>query len=366
MNPRLVPILLTRRSSLRQASDEQLAELVRAGSEAAFEALVLRHRAGLQRRCARVLSTQDSEEAVQESLLKAHAALTSGSRVRAVGPWLHTIAQNTAISMVRARASRPTAAEVECECAGGTEGALEDRLALRDLVDAIGGLPERQREAIVMRELEGRSYRQIAATLETSDGAVRLLISRARSAIRRRMAPAGLLEPVLRILGSSDNGVGAARVGALSGGCAVTLKVCATAVLPAAGAGLAVLDRPAARTATVTAHTRPARPSPASRATAPRVHLQPRGAQWSTIRRTAIAASSSTPVNRPPSGGVPFRRSGGGSTAPPLRRDQRGAASARDGRTPYGATPRWSAGPAGPQARSATGPLPSSRWMASP
>jgi hypothetical protein len=67
MNPRLVPPARLARSVLRTQTDERLTELARAGSEAAFEALVARHRRALERHCARILGDADAEEAVQEA-----------------------------------------------------------------------------------------------------------------------------------------------------------------------------------------------------------------------------------------------------------------------------------------------------------
>src|SRR5207248_2846171 len=112
---------------------------------------------------------------------------------------------------------------------------------LRDLVDAVASLPERQREAIVMRELEGRSYEEIAASLGASDGAVRGLLMRARSAIRQRIAAIPGLDPVLQWFAGTGNGAGAARIGALSGGCAIAAKVCTAVVLPVIPAGIGAL-----------------------------------------------------------------------------------------------------------------------------
>ena len=78
-------------------------------------------------------------------------------------------------------------------------------------------LPERQRDAIVMRELEGRSYEEIAARLGASHGAVRQLLNRARHAIRDRVGAITGFEPLLRSALQNANGATAARLGALSG-----------------------------------------------------------------------------------------------------------------------------------------------------
>ena len=218
--------------------DASLAALVRTGDDGAFETIVVRHRRGLVRHCARVLGEGDAEEAVQEALLKAHRALQAGEDVRQLGPWLRTIAHNTAVNMLRARAARMPVSELCCECAEPTEDFAEHRQQVHAVFQVLHGLPRRQRDAIVMRELEGRSYEEIGLRLGTSHGAVRQLLNRARTAVRERVGAVSVLEPLTRWLGSAGGGE-TARVGALSSGCAVTAKVCAAALLPALGAGVA-------------------------------------------------------------------------------------------------------------------------------
>jgi RNA polymerase sigma factor (sigma-70 family) len=239
MNPRLLPTSRLARSVLRAQSDERLTELARGGSVAAFEALVSRYRRPLLRHCARVVGDADAEEAVQDALLRAHMALARGQDVRSVKPWLHVIAHNAALSIVRARAARPERLHDDSELADYEDRSSEQREDLRDVISAVQSLPVRQRDAIVMRELEGRSYEEIAARLGTSHGAVRQLLHRARHAIRDRVGAVTGFEPLLRSALQSGNGATAARLGALSGGCALTLKVCSVALLPAVlpGAG---------------------------------------------------------------------------------------------------------------------------------
>jgi RNA polymerase sigma factor (sigma-70 family) len=240
MNPRLVPTSRLARSVLRTQSDERLLELVRSGSDPAFEAIVARYRRSLQRHCARLVGDADSEEAVQEALLRAHAALGRGARVRNVRAWLHVIAHNAALNILRVRASRQ-----ECTRDGDEPAALHDRTSeqreqLSDLLAALQSLPPRQRDAIVLRELAGLSYEQIADRLGTSDGAVRQLLYRARDAVRDRFGALTGFEPVLRYVldgGSGGQVAAAARIGGLSGGCALTVKVCGAALLPATVVG---------------------------------------------------------------------------------------------------------------------------------
>ena len=89
-----------------------------------------------------------------------------------------------------------------------------------------------------MRELEGRTYAEIAAQLGASDGAVRQLLNRARMAIRERIGALAGVEPVISWL-TGGGGAATARLGAVASGCTLAGKLCATARLPAViGAGV--------------------------------------------------------------------------------------------------------------------------------
>ena len=91
MKARRSPCVPVSPAALRALPDERLAELARDGSEAAFEVIVGRHRRSLVRLCAQILGEADAEEAVQEALLKAHAAIIRDDQVvRTVAPWLRT------------------------------------------------------------------------------------------------------------------------------------------------------------------------------------------------------------------------------------------------------------------------------------
>jgi RNA polymerase sigma factor (sigma-70 family) len=197
------------------------------------------NRHALVRHCARILGDADAEEAVQEALLKAHNALIAGHQIRSLSAWLRTIAHNTAVNMVRARPATLHLSEVECECGELTVDAVEQRQNLRAVLEVLQALPDRQRNAIVMRELEGRSYEEIGSRLGTSHGAVRQLLNRARTAVRERIGGIAALEPLSRWLGGTG-GVTGARLGVMSGGCAVAIKVCSVALLPAVVGGVAV------------------------------------------------------------------------------------------------------------------------------
>jgi RNA polymerase sigma factor (sigma-70 family) len=245
VNPRfLAQRRAPRAELLAPLTDEELADLIAQGHEEAFEALVARHRRVLVNHCSQLVGRADAEEAVQETLLRAYLSLSRGQSVQRVGAWLRTIAHNTALNLLRSRGARPVAGEHEPTDVATDP--FERREHLRLLLEALGSLPKRQREALVMRELEGRSYAEIESRLRTSNGAVRQLLNRARARIRTRLSTLAGFEPAFRwIVGNGRPGSSALRLGALGGGCAVTVKLCAGALLPIA-LGPGHLTRPEA------------------------------------------------------------------------------------------------------------------------
>ena len=229
MNSQLVPPSRLARLSLRMQSDERLVELVGIGSEAAFEAIVHRYRRGLVRHCARLIGDSDADEAVQEALLKAHRALAATTPVQSLGPWLHAIAHNSALAMLAGR--RPGGQYLEDDVIVDAGSDQLRREHLDALTGALLSLPARQRQALVMREFEGRSYDEIAARLCASNGAVRQLLNRARASIRERL---GALIPVELIARWVTTASAGPRGLTLAGSGALAAKVSSAILLSAA------------------------------------------------------------------------------------------------------------------------------------
>ena len=211
--------------------DERLVELVGLGSEAAFEAIVHRYRGALLRHCARLLGDADADEAVQETLVKAHRALAGGASVHSLGAWLHAIAHNSALTLLAGR--RAGAGYREDAVSVGADHDEQHRERLDALVGALLSLPERQRQAVVMREFEGRSYDEIATRLGASNGAVRQLLNRARASIRERLGALVPVELVTRwmTITSSSN---PSRALTLAGSGALAAKISGAVLLSAA------------------------------------------------------------------------------------------------------------------------------------
>ena len=200
MTPRALfhPARLARRPVLSTQSDERLVDLTRAGSDPAFEAIVERYRRPLMRYVSRILPPERAEDVVQQAFVKAYEAMLRGSAELNLRPWLYRIAHNTALNALRDRALGHAELDERIDGVERPDQAFERSLGLRELVVAVQALPERQRSAILLRELEGRSYEEIATSLGVTDGAVRQLLNRARNtlrAARRRDHPVAAGDP---------------------------------------------------------------------------------------------------------------------------------------------------------------------------
>jgi RNA polymerase sigma factor (sigma-70 family) len=244
MTPRhlLAPARLAGSRLLATQSDERLVDLLRAGSEPAFEAIVSRYRGPLLRYCSALLGRERAEDAVQQTFVNAYDAMHRDDRPLLLKPWLYRIAHNTAHNALRDNARGDEPLGDQTAAAERPELVLERREQLRSVLASVQDLPPRQRDALVLRELEGRSYEEISAALGVGGGAVRQLLNRARTTVRTAataVTPVGLL---LR-LPTAGPGAGesvTARVAEMTGAAgagAVVTKVAATALVTGAVAG---------------------------------------------------------------------------------------------------------------------------------
>jgi RNA polymerase sigma factor (sigma-70 family) len=134
-------------------------------------------------------SHEDAEDAVQTTFLNAYRSLQNGEQPRNVGSWLFCIARNVCLNRIRTSRRKPSSSleSIEIAAMRGVEDELERHLHARALRFAIQRLPEQQRLAIVMRELQGASYHEIADALDTTQGAVESLLFRARRTLARSL-----------------------------------------------------------------------------------------------------------------------------------------------------------------------------------
>ena len=235
----LAPARLAGRPVLRSQSDARLVDLVRAGSEPAFEAIVARYRGPLLRYCRRIVPEPRAEDVVQQAFVSALGAMQRDDAHIDLRPWLYRIVHNAALNALRDRSLHNAPLDERMDGVEPPERALERRQGLRELIAAVKALPERQRDAIVLRELEGRSYEEIAGELGVSGGAVRQLLNRARTTLRAGVTAVTPL-PLLLRLGAGEGEPTAARVGelvGLGGASALTTKVVASALVTGAVVG---------------------------------------------------------------------------------------------------------------------------------
>ena len=168
---------------LRVASDERLVALVRAGHEAAFEAVYDRHHRPILSFCRHMLgSREEAEDALQHTFLSAHGALTGSEQPVHLRAWLYTIARNRCLSMLRARREQVSLEDAE-PAVEGLASEVQRRQDLRDLLGDLARLPDDQRAALVLAELGDVSHEDIAQIVSCPKDKVKALVFQARTSL---------------------------------------------------------------------------------------------------------------------------------------------------------------------------------------
>lgn len=176
-------------------TDEQLVDRLRAGDHGALAIAHERYSERLIAYVRRMSGAVDAEDVVQDVFTRAITALRSDDRPMALRPWLYRVAHNRCLDVLR----RP--ATVSLDALAGDEGVrappASGRIAasaaevavgrerLREVVADIDALPDQQRSALIIRELEGLTYEELAATLDTTVPAIKSLLVRARMNLAR-------------------------------------------------------------------------------------------------------------------------------------------------------------------------------------
>ena len=179
--------LFARRSPLlRFQDDANLVALVRRGHQHAFDTLVERYQGRLLGFCRQMLgSTEDAEDVLQEVFVAAYNAMVADEREIAVRPWLYRIARNRCLNHLR----KPGADGVDTmdtmpHMNGVTTlDRVQDREEFRSLLEDVSHLPETQRSALLLREIDAMSYEEIALAMDTTVPGVKSLLVRARIAL---------------------------------------------------------------------------------------------------------------------------------------------------------------------------------------
>lgn len=176
--------LLARRSPLlKLQGDEKLIAMARAGNPGAFETIVDRYQGRLLGFCRQMLgSTEDAEDVLQEVFVNAYKAMLADEREINLRPWLYRIARNRCLNYLRkpkadAQESMDMVPEVE---AASTAERVHNREEFRQILSDVNKLPETQRAALLLREMDALSYEEIAAAMDTTVPSVKSLLVRAR------------------------------------------------------------------------------------------------------------------------------------------------------------------------------------------
>ena len=172
-----------RSALLRLQSDERLIALLRRGNTTAFEVLVSRYESRLMAFCRHLLgSREDAEDVLQEVMTAAFNAILADDRPINVRPWLYRIARNRSLNHLRrAQAIGVDSMDLHLSEHGATTAdKVHEREEFRLLVGDIHELPETQKTALVLREMDALSYEQIAEAMETTVPSVKSLLVRAR------------------------------------------------------------------------------------------------------------------------------------------------------------------------------------------
>jgi RNA polymerase sigma factor (sigma-70 family) len=166
-------------------TDEELTRQLAAGEDAAFDELYRRYAGPLGAYAGRMLRDRAAgEDVAQTSLMNAYAALSRGTQPRHVKAWLYRIAHNAALETIERRRDVPS----ELEHEGSLDRASETRDLRETLLSALQTLPERQRRAYVLREVNGLKVGEIAVELELRVEQVEQALFAARNKLAEYLA----------------------------------------------------------------------------------------------------------------------------------------------------------------------------------
>jgi RNA polymerase sigma-70 factor (ECF subfamily) len=198
----------------------------------------------------------EAEDAAQQTFLSAYRGLLAGQEPREPSAWLGTIARNECRGRLRSRKTEPLTL-VDAESGHDTQREAGRRAEIEALCAALAELPPQQRDAVVLREFYGLSYREVAAALGVSGAAVESILFRSRKRLQAHLRPLRaalgaltlpptLQESLAQALPGFGGGAGAAAVAKIGGASVLAKVAAATLALGTAGtvAGLEVHSSP--------------------------------------------------------------------------------------------------------------------------
>jgi RNA polymerase sigma-70 factor (ECF subfamily) len=202
---KIQPLKSTGRAELQSLDDNGLVSSYLDGTSFAFDVLVERYQTRLLNFVYRTVGDRErAEDLVQEAFIRVHRHLARFDRSKKFSTWIYTIASNLAKNELRNRSRNPLVyfqtmtsgwededRPLEFEDTTARPDDAFDRRHLRELVDAaVRRLPSHHRQVFVLRELEGRSYEEIAEMTHCNLGTVKSRLNRARSAFAEIVGPA--------------------------------------------------------------------------------------------------------------------------------------------------------------------------------
>ena len=256
----------------------------------------------------------EAEDAAQQTFLSAYRSLLNGTGPDQPEAWLATIARNECRQRISRRPpSTVELLESDSDGAPDLPGVLDSRAEMEALCAAVAELPTKQREAIVLREFYGLSYREVAAALGTTGTAVESAIFKSRRSLQARLRPmrdaAGSLALPLSLQDSLAQAIpGFSQAVTGGGGAALVAKLSVPFGVKALVAGMSVVavggtlatEHPrkhgAPAVAPAALHALATRPTDA---TTPRVHTAPVIIHSVSVKHTVVVAAHATPATRP-------------------------------------------------------------------
>ncbi|MEA2192210.1 MAG: hypothetical protein QOI73_2331, partial [Solirubrobacteraceae bacterium] len=170
------------RRPVKLCSDAQLARRAASGDERAFAEIFERHHQAVYRYCRSLLGNgEDAADALQSTMAAVLRGLDGETRSIALKPWLFRIAHNEALSILRRRRPQSELDDSQASTLQSVETEVLQSERLHQLVADVAALPDRQRGALVMRELNDLEYAEIAAVFGVAEGAARQAVHEART-----------------------------------------------------------------------------------------------------------------------------------------------------------------------------------------